>query len=428
MATDPNKIRDMIQQILIDHNQTGSPDYKDCNEIASSIGVEYSLVEAHLDVLAEEGHVELVKTFGGCAARITSRALIYHDRSIRQTLAGVPTEEVEEKQKEASDFLAQAFKELSKADYTYKRDLEPSLMKVQHAARLLNWTRALEMVTGELMGPSSEQELPAWRNVQETVYYEPTGILQPVPAGLKQHQEPFSLYNSMSSIINAVVTDGFKREEVTQFSSGDRVWNVKEIRVIEVWKLEDLLSKVRQAFFSFCSNSIKQLRFGKSVDSLFEQYRQAVEAKLGKLDIAGHLETAVHNLNRQNPESWRAAALGCRNILSDLAKKLWQAPDSSYPYLNNMPLKGGATDLVNNRLRAWLHQKGLRKSDNLFIEKRLIQLSDSLGELYALASKGKQSIKYEDALCCVINTYILLGEIAIRTDLEPVTQIQKIGE
>ena len=105
MATDPNTIRDMILQILIDHNRTGSPDYKDCNEIASAIGVENRLVEAHLDVLAEEGHVELIKTFGGCAARVTSRALIYHDRSIRQTFKAGEGKEAEDRRKEAMNFF-----------------------------------------------------------------------------------------------------------------------------------------------------------------------------------------------------------------------------------------------------------------------------------------------------------------------------------
>lgn len=428
MATDPDKIRDMILQILIDHDRTGSPEYKDCSEIASAIGVEDRLVEGHLDVLAEEGHVELIKTFGGYAARITSRALIYHDRSIRQTLKGRQTTEVRDRQKEAMSFLEEAFKGLSREDYHHKQDLQAALMKVQHADRLLNWTRQLEVVAGELMGYSSDRELPMWRQVQKTVYYERVSTFQPIPPSLTQHEERLPVYDSISSIIDALEAGGFRTENPVQFSSENRVWTVKEITVIEAWKLDRLLNAVRQGFFSFCSDSLNQLRFGEQVDSVFERYRQAVEGKLGQLGVAGHLEAAIQNLNRQSPESWQTAALGCRNLLSDLANKLWQAPDSAYPYLNNIPLRGGATDLVKNKLRAWLHQKGLRRSDNLFIERQLIRLADCVNDLYKLDSKGKQSITYEDALSCVMNTYVLLGEMALRTDLQPVTRIQKIGE
>ncbi len=426
MERAPNKIRDMILQILIDHNRTGSPEYKDCNEIASAIGVENKLVEAHLDILAEDGYVELVKTFGGSAARITSRALIYHDRPIRQTLKAREDTQAQNKEKEAISFFKEAFNGLSREDYNHKRDLQTALMKVQHALRLLNWTRQLEIVTTELMGYSFGKELPRWRQVQATVHYEQTSLLQPIPPSLKKHEKPLPLYDSTSSIIDALEKGGFRTEEVVQFSSENRTWHVKEIRIIQAYTLDRLLNKVRQVFFSFCSDSISQLRFGELLESIFKQYRQAVEGKLGQLGIANHLEDVVHDLSRQNPESWRFAALGCRNILSDLARKLWQVPDSAYPPLDNMPLKGRATDLVKNKLRAWLHQKGLRRKDNLFIEKRLIQLADSLSELYALGSKGKQSITYADALCCVMNTYILLGEMALRTDLEPVTKIQKV--
>lgn len=419
----------MILQILIDHEQTGSPDYKNSNEIASAISLENTLVERHLDVLAEEGYVELAKTFEGSAARITPRALVYQDRSVRQrprTEKGKKAEE--DRQRQAIDFFEEACKGLWKEDYTHQRDLETALMKVQHAVRLLNWTKQLEIVTSELMGYPASQELPTWRKVQKTVYYEKISSLQPIPSGLKQHEEPFPLSDSISSIICVVEGNGYEWDEVVQFASENKTWHVKQVMAIQPFKLERLLNQVRQVFFSLSSEAIKHLQFEESVASVFERYRQLVEEKVSQLGIASHLEAVIQDLNRQNPESWRAAALGCRNILSDLAKKLWQAPDSSYLYLNNMPLKGGATDLVKNRLRAWLHQKRLRRSDDPFIEKQLTRLADCVNDLYKLDSKGKQSITYEDALSCVMNTYILLGEMALRTDLQPVTQIQRTEE
>jgi hypothetical protein len=213
---DPNRIRDLILQILIDHEKSGSPEYKDCTEIAKRVELEENLVEAYLDVLAEEGYVEQIKTFGGCAAKATSRALVYRDSEIRKGGAPVGGKKSEEEKEAAIKFFEDAFNELFKVEYNYHVDLQPALMKIQHAARLLSWNRILQIVTAELIGYTVGMELSSWRNIQQTVYYEQLSIFQPIPPGLKQYQENFGLMDSVSNIISAVDAGGFRTEEVRQ--------------------------------------------------------------------------------------------------------------------------------------------------------------------------------------------------------------------
>lgn len=127
----------------------------------------------------------------------------------------------------------------------------------------------------------------------------------------------------------------------------------------------------------------------------------------------------VQNLLVDNDSSWQIAVLACRNILQRLFDTLWQSTDKEYPYLKD---DNGAAikvhkDNVRNRIRAYLHQKGLKDEDML---RRMID------PLYSMGSSGKRPVSYEHAQSVLIHTYIFLGEIIRLTDMQPVTKVHKI--
>ncbi|MCK4242449.1 MAG: hypothetical protein KAX23_02745, partial [Dehalococcoidia bacterium] len=84
----------------------------------------------------------------------------------------------------------------------------------------------------------------------------------------------------------------------------------------------------------------------------------------------------------------------------------------------------------NNRLAAYLHQKGAGTSADKFLRKQLDRLWDSIKDLYDLESsaKGHRQITYDDARLSLIMTYLVLGELVLRTDMVPVTEYKEVSE
>lgn len=122
----------------------------------------------------------------------------------------------------------------------------------------------------------------------------------------------------------------------------------------------------------------------------------------------------IENLKGGDEASWRAAALACRNVLQDLSAKLWRVVCDNYDLGGE--LMSVKSDRVRNRLRAYMHVKGLNRDDTP------VAVLDSV---YAQASAAKIKCSYEDARSVLIVTYLFLAELIRQTDMKPVTEINK---
>jgi hypothetical protein len=328
---------------------------------------------------------------------------------------------------EALTLLQAVLKDFLKPNYTHEKDLETNVMTMSHAFELLNWEVQNDAISRELQGYSYEN-LPEWRKMVARITYE-SGISGYIPSDLQPHTGIQPMIDSISSVLRmrkdwAILGHVTYTRLVTRKTKSGSNIQAKEVTTVYSNELEKILDSIRQVFYKVCSNSISQLKYGRILESIFEQYQEAVDSKLGQLGISNQLEAAIHDISRDNSESWRNAVMGCRNILTDLANKLWQAPDDYYTPLN-IQLKGLPLEPVKNKLRAWIHEKGIGHTENKFVQVQLIKLADVINELYALDSKAKEQIEYQDALCCLINTYTLLGEIALRTDMQPITRVDR---
>jgi hypothetical protein len=212
-------------------------------------------------------------------------------------------------------------------------------------------------------------------------------------------------------------------------SMGGKPMPVFEIVKTPSSSVGQVISGVENWCFDFASQAYRYLKFGNQVASVFEGYRSKVDAKLADLRLTNAISVAWRELSAKEPESWRNAVLGCRNILQDLADFLWRDERKTYIYLLG---KGGKLPVTSNepinRLAAYLHQKGARTSTDKFLRKQLERLWDSISELYDLESKAHRPISYEDACLSLIMTYFVLGELVLRTDMVSVTEYKEIGE
>lgn len=178
------------------------------------------------------------------------------------------------------------------------------------------------------------------------------------------------------------------------------------------WEINIILEGIAEELFDRASKTLVTARFGSAIDTIFRDYQKAVSSTLSSLEIQDHLDTAYRNLKGGNEANWRAAALACRNVLQDLSAKLWCVECDDYDIGGkSMSVK---SDKPRNRLRAYMHVKGLKSDDTP------VALLDPV---YAQASAAKAECSYEDARSVLIVTYLFLAELVRETDMEPVLKI-----
>jgi hypothetical protein len=194
---------------------------------------------------------------------------------------------------------------------------------------------------------------------------------------------------------------------------GKSVATEKQTRPAQ-WNTEVVLGQIAEELFDRASKTLVVAKYGAAIDTIFRDYQRAVGNALSNLDIEDHLRTAYRNLKGGDEASWRAGALACRNVLLDISPKLWCVECDDY----NMggELISVKSDKVRNRLRAYMHVKGLNRDDTP------VALLDSV---YAQASAAKTECPYEDARSVLIVTYLFLGELVRQTDMKPVTEIKE---
>ena len=121
--------------------------------------------------------------------------------------------------------------------------------------------------------------------------------------------------------------------------------------------------------------------------------------------------------------------LGCRNIIRDLAGHLWRDPRDTYIYLSGSGKDGKlpvTEDKYVNRLGAYLHQKAVVGDTGDYLRAEMERIYSSIDKLIDLASKAHGNITRLDACTAAVGTYNILGELIMRTDMEPVIEYQEI--
>jgi hypothetical protein len=288
----------------------------------------------------------------------------------------------------------------------------PSLMKTYLLAlRLLGADD--KWVSAELKGYSRMGEVPGYRyhNCKVTYTTEESGAV----IG-EEHSEMCGFDQSVGFMVDHRTTGWeFTRKGGDKDFVG-RVVATKRRATAEQWYIDNALEKIAEELFDRATKTLVTARFGAVIDTIFRDYQRAVGNALSNLGIEDHLETAYRNMKGGDESKWRAGALVCRNVLHDLATKLWCVQGRDYNFgdgrglvkLNNPPI----------RLRAYMREKGLDKQD---IPVAL------LGPVYSEGSAAKIRCSYEDARSVLIMTYLFVAELIRKTDMEPVTEIKKGG-
>jgi len=159
------------------------------------------------------------------------------------------------------------------------------------------------------------------------------------------------------------------------------------------------------------------------IAEIWLQYRRQIEEALAGLALKGHLDAIEQGLDSANPEQWRAAVFSCRNLLVDLADRLWRDTRAEYEHLPGTGKHGKLEvthEKASNRLSAYLHQKGLRDNSGRLLRDEMDRLAASFRSLLAAQGSAHRPVKRRDAEAIAITTCMLVGQLASGTDMEPV--------
>ena len=303
------------------------------------------------------------------------------------------------------------------------------------AAQLLEWTELSRWVAGELNGYPAGAELPNYRRAPASLEWTTYKRLDLIdlsvaePAELQPRATTVPLWSPVADLL-AVKERGYRNPtgetKEVYISFRKKFVVAEEVRIIKPIAIKRALDAIANRLYDLASRGSIVVRYGEAVSSSLENYIALVEDKLLSLGIEEYLLAAYRDLRHEDQASWQSAMMDCRNCLIQLASILWQPPQRAHPVLTDdegQPMSL-APDKEKNRLRAYIHEKVASRSQRKYLMRQGERLTSLLYDLYELLSKAKSTATYEQALSALINTYVFLGDLAIHTDMEPVTEIK----
>ena len=310
---------------------------------------------------------------------------------------------------EAESILQSLLSSLSNPNFKLE-ELPHVMRKYMLSLRLLGindeWARK------ELQGYLNTEKLPIYRQQYCGVEY----IEAKSRKMIEEKRELYDFNQNIVFIVNHRETGWANEHKGPNKRLAGNLVSTKKRDVPTKWEIDMVLDRVVEETFDRASKTLVTARFGSAIDTIFRDYQKVVGSTLSSIEIEDHMDTAYRNLKGGNEANWRAAALACRNVLQDLSAKLWCVECDDY----NMggELISVKSDKVRNRLRAYMHLKGLNRDDTP------VALLDPV---YAQCSAAKTKCSYEDARSVLIVTYLFIAELIRQTDMKKVTKIERKG-
>ena len=330
---------------------------------------------------------------------------------------------------QAIDLISTVISEIIAGD----PDLVRLLRSCFHATGLTGWSEAQSWFQHELEGFPTEATLPSYRqNIAGEIAWRPASTYDIAGHFAKRMTYGDSEEPEQTAVdIRAGMTDivgwsgsGMRGQtlERREKEGGSKNYFEERFAIYPARAFERLVQAAQNEIFQFASSMQITLLYGDALQDVWEGYRADLEPRLAEMGLSKQLEAIREGIAADNPEKWRMAMLACRNVLQDLGGRLWRDPRANYePLLNdkNEPIKIDEKHYIN-RLLAYLHYKGVTGTTGAYLRDELERINSSMHALNALASKGKSIVTREDARLAAIGTYVLIGEILLRTDGEPV--------
>lgn len=181
---------------------------------------------------------------------------------------------------------------------------------------------------------------------------------------------------------------------------------------------ERKLSILKSQYYDYAVRWQIELQFGNAAKSVFEEYQEKVDSYYSKLPTTTlqKLNAIMELMEDGNPERYSQVLTSCRRLWSETAKTLFDEVLPNYTEKTLMSKSGKEIDIsgdhVNNKLSAVIETLQPKAAKNTLIGSETIYLVDWMEKINSMQSAGVHAnITREQAMQCIIHTYIALGDI-----------------
>jgi len=314
-------------------------------------------------------------------------------------------------------------------------------MRARHAYEQLGWQQGADLFTRELLGYDQGQELPPYRKVDCQRIWQ-TGDTW---AALYEtnHPDPrlagkaatFDLRTGLGFLAQQGLGGQELRQQTAKTQAIPYTWAGRrdtatwaEWIVVSPSAVRHMLDLYRNLMHIWIGRAVIALHAGMEATPLWEILRADADRLASDAGVGDDLRSIVQAALTGRPSEMEGALVRCRNVIDKVSRYLYQAPGAAYPRIKDgtgktpMAVDGNR---YRNRLTAYLHQKGLNAEDRQLIDSHLNWFMGFVDLVNRLGSKGKGhiDISQRDVANGLMHTYLLLSEIAERTDGQPITKV-----
>lgn len=181
---------------------------------------------------------------------------------------------------------------------------------------------------------------------------------------------------------------------------------------------EKRLSILKSQYYDYAVKWQIDLQFGNTAKKIFEEYQEKVSLYFSDLSttILQKLSAIEDMMEDGNPERYSQVLTSCRRLWEDTARQLFAEllPEHKDKFFKTRSGKeiDVSGDHYNNRLSAVVETLQGKAAKNTLVGSEMIYLVDWLEQINNLQSSGVHSdVTREQAMQCIIHTYIALGDI-----------------
>lgn len=185
-----------------------------------------------------------------------------------------------------------------------------------------------------------------------------------------------------------------------------------------IFTAERRLSILKSQYYDFAVKWQIELQFGNTAKSVFEDYQERVDGYYSALPTTTlqKLNAIEDLLEDGNPEHYAQVLTSCRRLWSETAKILFDEVLPEYSEKYFMTKSGKEIDVSgdhdNNKLSAIIEILQSKAAKNTLVGSETIYLVDWMEQINNAQSTGvHHEITREQAMQCIIHTYIALGDI-----------------
>lgn len=230
--------------------------------------------------------------------------------------------------------------------------------------------------------------------------------------------------------INNYTTQGYSVSGETALLATDRM----TLRVAQgtngllqsIKTAERHLSILKSQYYDYAVRWQIELQFGSGAKSAFEEYQERVDRFYSQLPttVLQKLSAIEDLMEDGNPERYAQVVTSCRRLWSETAKTLFEEVLPGYSG-NTFKTKSGkeidiSGDHDNNKLSAVIETLQSKAAKNTLVGSETIYLVDWMEQINNRQNDGvHHDITREQAIQCIIHTYIALGDIlSLKADVD----------